>query len=388
MSISRKLLILIGVVVLMALPVGTALAQQAVTTSEETVVFMGTAVIWDDQALSDAITYAMENVPAPSGGTELVGWLVSDDGSVKLNTGVMTIAADGSIGHVFDSTNARYTGENLIHNYDKVVITEEAIGADPDAPAGPPVYSHVIPTAAMAHIRHLLTNWPPGTDKGILTNLQEQLKAAITHANLSARSTTLDAITLHAHHVINIVEGKDGPNFDASFGNPGDGLGVLLHAGDRKHGPFAAGAAPDDEVVTGHAAEVDRIGAAVAAHAETARDRALQVIEAAGRDKETLARIFLGPGADSALSHLEVALNGFMVGDDLKEEGAVHAYKEAQLMATYTLEPGGPGAAAAAPTVGDATVPLLAQLAFIAAIVLLGGGGLLMVRVRRVRVRA
>ena len=382
MSISGKLLTLIGIVLLVAVPIGTAVAQTPQQISED--VFTGTAIIMDDQALSDAITYSMSNVPPPSAGTELVGWLVSDDGSVKLNTGPMTIGDDGSVSHVFDSTNARNTGENLIHNFDKVVITEETTGDDPNAPAGPAVYSHVIPAGAIAHIRHLLTDWKPGTGVGILTNLQEQLKVAIRHANLSIRSTTLDDVKLHAHHVINIVEGENGPNFDASKGNPGDGLGVLLHASDRQHAGFAAGTAPDDEVISGHAAEVDRIGAKAAEEATMARDQALKVIAATN---DQIARLFLGPGVDTVQSHLEVALNGFTVSGTLRQEGAVHAYIEAQLMATYTLSPGGP-VAGAGPTVGDTTIPLLAQIALIASAVLLAGGGLLMLRGRRSRASA
>jgi hypothetical protein len=191
---SRLRLIALSALMLLAmLPAGPALAQvpTLISVSEGA----GTAVIWDNMALSDAITYTMTGVPPPGPGREYVGWLVSDDGSVKLNTGAMAVAADGSISHIFDSGNKRYTGENLIFNYDRVVITDEQAGDDPDEPAGPPVFSHQIPPGAIAHIRHLLADWPPGSGVGILTNLKLQLNVALTHANLaSAPANTLAQI--------------------------------------------------------------------------------------------------------------------------------------------------------------------------------------------------
>ena len=100
MSRSR-LVILAALVALMAVPVGTVLAQEEPATE-------GTALIWNNVAFNDAITYAMTNVPAPPEGTEYVGWLISDDGAIKLSTGPMALADDGSINHTFDSESNRY----------------------------------------------------------------------------------------------------------------------------------------------------------------------------------------------------------------------------------------------------------------------------------------
>ena len=385
-----KILVLPALFLLMLMPVGLVHAQDGVAA--------GTAVIWDDMALSDAITYSMTDVPAPAAGREYVGWLVSDDGLIKLNTGPMTVVADGSVAHTFDSSNSRYTGENLILGYDKVVITDEAAGDDPDAPAGPAVFHHVVPAGAMAHIKHLLATWPPDADKGILTNLREQLDVAILHANLAQSSDTIDNIRLHTHHVINIIEGADGANYDVSFGDPGDGLGVLLHAEDRKHGPFAAGAAAGDEVVVAGAALVDASGRNAADWATVARDTALDVL---ATDSVFIAKVFLGPGGNTVISSLEAARNGSDANNDgtiastAGEGGAEQAYWEAQRMATYTLEPGGPPAAGGGPgsgqpgvglpTVGDPSVSTAARAALIGAFLFLGLGGFVLIRGRRSR---
>jgi hypothetical protein len=400
-----KFILVLALLFLLAVP-ATVVAQ----TPEGT----GTAVVFEDQGLSDGIVFTMSDVTAPGDGKEYVGWLVSDDGSKKLNTGTLAVASDGSVDHTFDNTSSMYAGENLIHIYDKAVITLEDEGFDGSEPVGPAVFFHVIPTEAMVHIRHLLTNWPPGAAQGILSNLSEQLDIAILHANLSIISDTLEDVVNHAHHVIHIIEGDDGPNFDADFANPGDGIGVLAHAADRKHATFAGGAAPDDAVINDHAALVEVNGLNAADRAIEARDAALAVIASGDL---TLAKIYLGPGGATVISALQAARNGFdkngngTIESVVDEGGAAQAYREAQLMATYTLVPGVaptpvptavpstpvptatpvPPPVAAQPTapglpgVGDSSVPVAAQLGLLAAVVLLGAGGALMIRGRRAR---
>ena len=295
----------------------------------------GTAVISDDQDANDAITYAMSGVTPPPGGKVYVGWLVSDDGSVVLNTGAMAVQPDGSIDHVFNRTSNSYTGQDLVHNYGKAMITEEDAGAALERPPGAEVFSHEIPAGALAHIRHLLTNWPAGSDKGILTNLKEQLVLAHSHAIAAAELRSLPDIRRQLEQVVNIIDGATGPNFgdldgNGAVENPGDGQGVLLHAADRKHAGFAAGVAPDDPVVTGRATFVDAAGKNAADMAVLARDKALEALAAGDAD---LATALVGPGENTVVGMLDVALNGTgSVG------GAVQAYIEAQRMATYTLK--------------------------------------------------
>ena len=94
--------------------------------------------------------------------------------------------------------------------------------------------------------------------------------------------------------MINIIEGTDGPNYDASFGDPGDGLGVLAHAADRKHAGFAAGAAEDDAVIGTHGQLVDQYGKNAADWATLARDTALS--DVLTQSNAALAKLFVGPG--------------------------------------------------------------------------------------------
>jgi hypothetical protein len=395
---SPKLILSLVVVLLLAVSVGTVIAQEPVLISADA--FTGTAIIWDDQSLSDAITYALTNVPAASPGAEYVGWLVSDDGSTKLSTGIMEVAEDGTVSHVFNSENPRYTGEDLIQNYGKVVVTEEAVGTDPDEPAGPAAFSYEIPSGALGHIRHLLSDWPVGTGVGILTNLQLQLEVAITHANLANDQTTLAAVYGHLEHVINAIEGPSGDNYGDLDGNGsvedfGDGIGVILHAQDRKHAGFAAGAALGDEAFEIHAVAVDVNG-------KNAEDLAAQAVTEALFVMNETDLSFAKISVAGIIGFLENAQNGVdadasgTIDSVPGEGGAARAYVEAQLMATFNLQVGPPptptpttvpptatepptATPAATPippeSVGDPAIPQLAQLALLASLVFLIGGG-------------
>ena len=72
--------------------------------------------------------------------------------------------------------------------------------------------------------------------------LVEQIRVAVQHASFSLDSDTLQARHLHAHHVINIIEGTRGANFDASKGNPGDGYGAIHYARDAGQGATGSAA--------------------------------------------------------------------------------------------------------------------------------------------------
>ena len=407
--IRPKLLLVFGLALLVV-----GLVQVREATVEAAAAGTGTAVIWDDQSLSDAITITMAGVTVPAADIAYEGWLVADDGSVKLSLGILSVASDGSVSHSFTSPD----GENLIGLYDKLIITEEPIPDDDPGPSAIPLFSHQIPAAGMAHIRHLLVLWPQPDDStsGILTNLKGQLDVAILHANLAKDSSTLAAVKNHLEHVINIIEGSDGANFGDLDGNgitenPGDGFGVVPQAQNRKHGPFAAGAAATDTVIVAGAALVDLTGRNAEDWSNLGRDIALT-----GLAQTTIeaAKVFVGPGASTVISSLEAARNGFDTDADgtiesiAGEAGAEQTYVEAQKMATYTLAIGGlpaatgqppapppppaaeppAGGLGGLPAVGDSSIPWLAQLALVVGLMLLVAGGALVVVGRRSRSNA
>ncbi len=399
-----KLGIFLAVVSLAALPVALAQAQ-----TPDTEV---TAVIGDDQALSDAITYTITNIPDPSAGTEYVGWLISDDGSIKLSTGPMTVDG-GNIDHTFDSTSKRYSGFNLIHLFNKVAITEEAAGTDPDGPGGPVVFHHEIAPEAMVHIRNLLSSSPDGTEGGILNQLKGQLDIAIAHAALAGDADELDHIKGHVQHVINVIEGSGGPNYDASGGDPGDSMGILKHIQDsRDQAQMAVAAAPDDGAIAGAAALVE----ATSANTDDWVNRAVtESLRLQDHEEKRLARLVLASVAgllNSSRNGLDENIDG-MIASIAGEGATAQTYVGAQRMATYTLISGpfpvpptptpeatpAPTEIPSTPTpeptpviglfpvvlpiVGDPWVAVVAKLALIAGLMLLISGGLVVARTRR-----
>ena len=416
-----KFILLLALLTLLAVPVAVEAQTptQPVLTSAGSLAGTGTAVIWDDQSLSDSITTSMAGVTPPAEGTAYEGWLVSDDGEAEMSVGIMTVATDGSISHTFGSASEGYTGENLIAGFNTFVITVESVPDDDPGSSSNVAFGYSVPLDGIAHIRHLLSDWPPGSGVGIMTNLKAQLDIAINYAELAAASDTIEDVQNQMHLVVNVIEGAEGANYDASLSDSGDGIGVIAHAQDSKHGSLAATAVPDDTVIGEHALLVEASGANVENWANEARDIALTVI---GTSNLELAKIFVGPGGRTVVSTLIAARNGFdadgdgTVGSGASEGGANQAYVEAQLMATYTLAPGTPvqvvptpapeptavptpapeptavptpvpaalqPTAPGLPGVGDDSVPIVAQLALLAAVVLLGTGGIFMVRGRR-----
>ena len=280
------------------------------------------------------------------------------------------------------SDHSFYSGENLIDTYNKAVITVEPIPDNDPGPSTVVLAIHEIPVAAMAHIRHLLTDWKVPAGTGILTNLKTELALALLHSRLADDVTTLAGVKQHIEHVVNIIEGPAGANFgdldgNGSTQNPGDGVGALVHAADRKHAGFASSAAPDDTVMADHAAKVMEYGGDAETWAMQARDEALRALT---QTDILFAKLVLG----GTIGLLDTALNG---NANTGEGGADQAYVEGQLMATYTLMPGAPTPTSEpeGPATGGVFMPAAARMALALAALLLVSGGLLVLSGRRSR---
>jgi hypothetical protein len=328
-------------------------------------------------SLSSRLTVTMTGAARAPEGFRYEGWLVGDDGSGPLSVGFIAVGPGGSASLTYDSPD----GANLIAAYSQFVISVEP-NPDPDpAPSADKPYMDAVPLAAMAHIRHLVVSWPAGSDTGILTDLKSQLDVAIQHSRLARDGATIDDLRTHIHHVINIIEGEGGDNFDAAFGNPGDGVGVLAHAGLRQHAQFAMDAAPGDPAIQMHGANVLQYGMNSETWAVQARDEALAVLD---EESLTIARTL----TNTVEGRLIAARNGITATG---QGGAHQAYLQAQMMAKFqapSVRGGGAGPSQVGgmpglPLVGDSSIPMVAQFALLGSIAMLGLGGYLMLRDRR-----
>ena len=244
---------------------------------------------------------------------------------------------------------------------------------------GTALYSDTIPAGVFLHVGHLLVAWPSNPDgKGITVGLREQANDAFTHANLAANSTTLAAKQTHSHHVINIIQGVNGANYDASFAGPGDGFGVLNYAADTiKHADFAKTQAPDDNTVVAMADESIAASNNVIARSNLAVEAALDVVNASSDN------LAVSVGLVNAVNNTRAALEGSDENADGAlsgaEGGANTAYTKAQDIAQFELQAGGP----TPPVTGDLLVPIAALMVLIAGLLFTTGGGLVILRRRR-----
>ena len=356
-----KLLVFFALILLISIPAGLAQAQST----------SGTAVISDGNTQSDRLTISLMDVPDPGDGMALVAWLVSDDDSVKLNVGALTVGSTGAVNHDYLSPS----GENLIATYNKAVVTAETqANAGAAEPAGEEAFSAGVSSAAMMHIRNLLVMFPEDGEMGILSNLRAQLEVAIAHVELGRSADDLDGLMMHIQHVINVIEGADGANFSSSGGNPGDGTGVLGHAMGRDQAAMAAAAG--GKLVQEKAVLVEEYAGNAEMWATEARDNALGVM-----DETNLLR------AQNILSTVAGPLNSALNGIAATGAGgASQAYVEAQLMATYDFAAGVPVEPVVEPVeivVGDTDLRILAQVGLIAAVALLLSGSIALAKARR-----
>ena len=339
-----KLLIIFGLVLLMTVPISLAQAQEAYEGS-------GTAVISDSLALSDRITYSMTGVTRLAPDQAYEGWLVNTVTGDIQSTGIMSVDGSNNINHSWVSDS----GDNLIEDYNSVVISVEPVpDSDPSTPSDIKPFSDSISGSAMTHIRHLLVSWPEGSGAGILTNLNAQVDVAIVHVDLARNSATLADVLLHTQHVINIVDGS---------GAPSDGIGIVAHAQDRKHAGFAGPS------VAGEAANVESAGANAEMWALEAKESAEGVLD---QTSVTIAKALL----NTVAGRLDAARNGISATG---QGGSQQAYVSGQRMASYNLSSGG----VATPSVGDTSIPMLAQMLLAGSLSLLVAGSFLFYRSRR-----
>ncbi len=360
------------VAVFLALVMSLVFTTSIAIASEASSVPTRTAVISDTNLPGDTVTITMEQVASQEAGKQLEGWLISDDGSTLLNVGILSIES-GNVSHTYVSS----AGENLIAGYNKFVITVEPSGVPDAESSGVYAYSHRVPLDVITHVRHLLVEWPSGSESGVITDLQSSLSTAIAHINKAMDSSTLDDVTTNANSAKDEIST------------------VLTHSANLEHAAYAAAEAPSDTTVAENATNVASVQGNINTWAAAASD---QIDVATSKATVQSAKIQL----TSVLGYLESALSGVDANADgtiaaiTDEGGANQAYTAAQAVATYTLSEGELSAVAAGgdlglglPSTGDASLSYLLSshmmsLALIFASLMIIGGGMLVVRTRRI----
>lgn len=228
----------------------------------------GTVAFRDNTARSDQVVVNV-NLPAPPpAGQSYVAFLTTNDGSVARNIGILQPDAGGAAQLEYTAPN----GENLIAQFNRLVITQEPGGTNPTAPTGPGVVAGNLPDQAYPYLVELLANGPGlPTVQGYAVGLRVQTDELLRHAEFAANAQAtgdLESVRRHAEHVYNLIAGSLDPQFgdlngDGRPQNPGDGFGLLPNGTQAGYlqatsdAAFAAANAPDaTEAIKIHAEHV------------------------------------------------------------------------------------------------------------------------------------
>ena len=359
MSMRRKLPVSIALaLVLTMLMTLTASAQEAA--------LEGSANFRDAEASSDSLEVNLDRAAVLSSGSQYEGWLVDISGN-KMSVGTFGRRPE-LIGTYVDPD-----GRDLLAKYTTFIVTIEPNPDSDPEPSDEIAYGDSTPLVISNVISQLVG--PGGPARAI--NAQAQL--AVTHANLAAEADSLDVQKAHAQHVINIIQGSSGANYNAEAGDPGDGVGLLGHA--QAVGPLAAAAeeaAGDDEELEDTAGEIATAVAVTVAKANNTVRVAQRIVDA------TTGGLVVDKEVENLVSNTARLLNGTDEdgengpGSTGLEAGARTVYEMSQDLGEFR-----PGLGAPPPT-GDSTLPLLAIIVLGAGVALVSTGGFLVFRGRRV----
>jgi plastocyanin len=311
---------------------------------------VGTAAFRDANARSDQLTINLRLNETPPANMALVAFLTTLDGSAVQPLGELQLNERGEANLVFIEPN----GANLAARFNRLLITFEPVGSNPDQPTGQPVFEGRLPEQAFPYLRQLLVDGPGlPIQQGYVVGIRLQTDELLRHARFvvdAQAAGDVAGVRRHAEHVFNLIAGSRDPQFgdlngDGRSQNPGDGFG-LLQNGDQAgyiqatlDAAIAAEQAPDaTEAIKAHATHVSISAENMRGWAEEARNLALQLSEVSdlGAANQPVARLltlaqWINRGNDA---------NGDgEIAPVFNEGGGVVAYEHAQFMAGFGLFP-------------------------------------------------
>lgn len=267
-------------------------------------------------------------------------WFVEDDGLTTFDATDLPFE-NGAI--EFEGN----TGRNLLRDFTGVFISLELID-DPDPRISDQiVFAGFVPPAVMVEVRNMVVDTPnPDVDQGSLVGAQAQIALAISHAGFLRNSLNDDDFAgalRHAEHIVNILDGADGPHFgdlddNGRAENPGDGYGLVRYlSGAENDAARALDSLPDSAVdrieVTQRVVEaIDNADLLV----DDALDKALQVFSADSVQEARPISAELSRLLTQALGGIDLNDDG-VIDPDEGEGGIDAAYRFALLMAEFQL---------------------------------------------------
>ncbi len=332
-----KLVVFFALILLLSVPAGLA---QAAGQGENV---KGTAVVSDGNTLGDVLTVTLEGISQPAEGSYLVAWLISDDD--KVNVGAISVALDGSANHTYVSS----AGDNLLASNGGFAITVESAPDVSEPSMDIPLIGYLAGDENLGLARTLVVESGDDPAAGSVAKLRSQVMAALSAAEKARMAGSTADLNSYTQMAIDIIDADDG----------------VLALADS-----ASMTVAEYEGAGGVATAVNNVSDWVTeakASAETAMSAAdLQVAKSV---------------LSSVTGQLGSALNGVSASG---LGGANQAYVAAQGLATFSVETPRPPEVIIVepdpipppepPVVGEPAIPMMAQMAMIAAIVLLVSG--------------
>jgi hypothetical protein len=290
---------------------------------------------------TDALNIVVHNLEAPPTGSEYAAWLINQDteavialGTLKMNnqTGSLTFSGSSS---------------NLLSPGDKLEITQEQ--GTVVAPAGKVILTGTFPIKSFAHVGHLLIDYPQTPGKiGLLVGVLEQTHLLdIQSAVLQNEATNQNTIATScvAQSMIDIIEGKHGPNYkllDAAcplqnVTATGDGFGLQgkdgYLTGSTDHAGYAISQHDATSAMHVHTALMDVALSNIAGWLTTI-DQDAYFLRSHPTDVSKVEEIVRL--ADDAYHGVDVNGDG-QIDPVSGEAGAITAFQQGQLIATLSL---------------------------------------------------
>ncbi len=185
---------------------------------------VGLALIRDSD-----VSISLSGLTEPPADSAYEAWL-TDPEQPPLSLGVLEFAA-GEAGLSFTEPG----GVNLLMQYSEVVVTMEPAAGSGGVMTGPVIYSGRLEPETQARLR-LMFSVARGIplQQAVTEGVMRQSVAYDSHRQYTIdaiRSSNLPSAVSHAEHVINIVVGRESPEYLDYNGNgrpenPGDGVGL------------------------------------------------------------------------------------------------------------------------------------------------------------------
>jgi hypothetical protein len=348
----------IGVVVLLLVGIGGAVlalrTRAGSGAAGRSIAFSGQAAFIDSPAdgplgHSDALVATASGLAAPSAGSQYDAWLVDAQTGHATALGTLAPHAGGFALTYSGDGRGGQPGTNLLgitlRPRLEITLDHGAV----QRPSGNIMLAGALPPGAFQHVQHLLVSWSDTPGKiGFLVGLLNQSRLLDEQSLILqsiASSADAPAIQCLTQTIVDIIEGAHGANYKAIPGYCdvedvaaiGDGYGILgsdgYLAGVTDHASLAAQSADATNSIHLHAGNVE-IAATNMRDWVTTIDR--DAVNLINNPNDTSKVDEIATLADRAYHGTDSDGDG-QVDPVAGEAGAVVAYRQGQLLASFAL---------------------------------------------------